>query len=262
LLDIKIFNFFSKKECQNYVMTTKIFQVGSKVIEAHEVLPLLSRYQLMPRFVRNIILDQAIADISCTEEERQTAIEEFCQQQQLTSIQAREAWLLHQGITLEQMEDLAVRPVLLEKFKIATWGRKVDSYFMTRKTTLDQVVYSLIRTKDMGLAQEIYFRIQEGEQSFAELAREYSQGSEAQTGGLLGPVPLSQPHPAISKLLSVSKPGQLWSPRPLAEWFVIIRLEKLLPAQLDQSMRRRLLDELFETWLQEQIQQVSPLQLI
>ncbi len=243
-------------------MTTKIFQVGNKVIEAHEVLPLLSRYQLMPKFVRNIILDQAIADMSCTEEERQTAIEEFCQQHQLTSTQAREAWLLHQGITLEQMEDLAVRPVLLEKFKIATWGRKVDSYFMTRKTTLDQVVYSLIRTKDMGLAQEIYFRIQEGEQSFAELAREYSQGSEAQTGGLLGPVPLSQPHPAISKLLSVSKPGQLWSPRPLAEWFVIIRLEKLLPAQLDQSMRRRLLDELFETWLQEQIQQVSPLQLI
>ncbi len=243
-------------------MTTKIFQVGNKVIEAHEVLPLLSRYQLMPKFVRNIVLDQAIADTSCTEEERQTAIEEFCQQHQLTSTQAREAWLLHQGMSIEQMEDLAVRPVLLEKFKIATWGRKVDSYFMTRKTTLDQVVYSLIRTKDMGLAQEIYFRIQEGEQSFAELAREYSQGSEAQTGGLLGPVPLSQPHPAISKLLSVSKPGQLWSPRPLAEWFVIIRLEKLLPAQLDQSMRRRLLDELFETWLQEQIQQVSPLQLI
>lgn len=238
-------------------MTTQILQVGSKVIQANEVVSLLSRYQLMPQFVRNVILDQVIADISCPDAERQTAIKEFCQQQQITSAQAREAWLLHQGMTLEQMEDLAVRPVLLEKFKIATWGRKVDTYFMTRKTTLDQVVYSLIRTKDMGLAQEIYFRIREGEQSFAELAREYSQGPEAQTDGLLGPVPLSQPHPAISKLLSVSKPGQLWPPRPLSEWFVIVRLEQSLPAQLDQSMRHRLLNELFETWLQEQIQQAK-----
>lgn len=240
-------------------MTTQILQIGNKVIQADEILPLLSRYQLMPQFLRNIIIDQAIADITCTDEERHTAIKEFCQQQQITSPQAQEAWLQKQKMTLAQMEDLALRSVLLEKFKIATWGRKVDTYFMSRKTTLDQVVYSLIRTKDMGLAQEIYFRIQEGEQSFAQLAREYSQGSEAQTDGLLGPVPLSQPHPAIAKLLSVSKPGQLWSPRPLAEWFVIIRLEKLLPAQLDQSMRRRLLNELFETWLQEQIQQVNPL---
>ena len=239
-------------------MATQILQIGNKVIQDHEVLPLLSRYQLMPQLVRNIILDQAIADIAYTEEEK-TAIKEFEAQHQLTSPQAREAWLQKQGMTLEQMQDLAMRPVLVEKFKTATWGRKVDSYFMTRKTSLDQVVYSLLRTKDIGLAQELYFRIQEGEQSFAELAREYSQGSEAKTGGLLGPVPLSQPHPAISKLLSVSKVGQLWPPRPLAEWFVVIRLEKLIPAQLDQPMRRRLLDELFETWLQEQIQQVKPL---
>ena len=243
-------------------MATQILQIGNKVIQDHEVLPLLSRYQLMPQFVRNIILDQAIADIAYTEEEQKTAIKEFVAHHQLTSPQAREAWLQKQGMTLEQMQDLAMRPVLLEKFKTATWGRKVDSYFMTRKTSLDQVVYSLLRTKDIGLAQELYFRIQEGEQSFTELAREHSQGAEAQTGGLLGPVPLSQPHPAIGKLLSVSKPGQLWSPRPLAEWFVIIRLEKLLPAQLDQSMRRRLLDELFETWLQEQIQQVNLRQFV
>lgn len=238
---------------------TQILQVGSKVIQAHEVLYLLSRYRLMPQFVRNIILDSAIADICCTDSERKVAIEEFYQQQQLTSKEALEAWLLDQGITLEQMEDLAVRPVLSEKFKTATFGRKVDAYFLKRKASLDQVVYSLIRTKDEGLAQEIYYRIEEGEHSFATIAREYSQGPEAQTGGLLGPVPLTQPHPAIGKLLSVSQPGQLWPPRPLGEWFVIIRLEKLLPAQLDKSMRRRLIDELFETWLSEQMQQVGRL---
>jgi len=51
----------------------------------------------------------------------------------------------------------------------------------------------VIRTKDPGVAQELYFRIQAGEQSFAEVAREYSQGPEAYTCGLLGPVELSMP---------------------------------------------------------------------
>ncbi len=122
--------------------------------------------------------------------------------------------------------------------------------------------YSLIRTKDLGLANELYFRIEGGEQSFAEIAKQYSQGVEANTGGLLGPVPIRQPHPLISQILSVSKPGQLWPPRALAEWFVIVRLEQLIPAQLDETMRRRLIDEMFETWINEQIKQMGPLRAI
>lgn len=218
---------------------------------------MLSRYQLLPQLVRNIILEQALADISRSDEERQAAIEKFYQQQQLTSKEGREAWLQKQGMTAEEIENLAVRPVLLEKFKTATFECQVNSYFLTRKTSLDQVVYSLIRTTDRGLAQEIYFRILEGEQSFGDLAREYSLGPEARTGGLLGPVSLSQPHPALSKLLSVSHPGQLWPPRAFGEWFVIIRLEEFIPAKLDESMRRRMIDELFDNWLHEQSQQLN-----
>ncbi|MUL35986.1 peptidylprolyl isomerase [Gloeocapsopsis dulcis] len=235
-------------------------QTGSQE-QVDGLLALLSRYQLMPQLVRSLMIDQAIADIPCTEEERQTAIAAFEAQQQITPT-TRQAWLDQQGMSLAQMQELAVRPVLLEKHKTTVWGPKVDNYFLTRKAHLDQVVYSLIRTKDMGLAQEIYFRILEGEQSFAELAREHSQGAEAKTSGLLGPVPLAQPHPAISKLLSVSQPGQLWAPRPLAEWVVIVRLEKLMPARLDKSMRRRLQDELFETWLAQKMQQVDLTQFV
>lgn len=63
-------------------------------------------------------------------------------------------------------------------------------------------------------------------------------------------------HPGLAKQLQVSQRGQLWQPTPFGEYFIIIRLEKLLPAQLDAFMRQRLLRELFEAWLQEQIQQL------
>jgi hypothetical protein len=38
---------------------------------------------------------------------------------------------------------------------------------------------------------------------------------------------------------------------------VIIRLEKHIPAQLDEPMRQRLLHELFVAWLSEQLQQMN-----
>ncbi len=238
------------------------FQAGNKRIKPDEMLVLLGRYQMMPQFLRGLIIDEAIAGIECTEEEKGAAIAQLEAQYQLATPEAKEAWLKSQNLTPEDLEAIATRPLKLEKYKQETWGHKVESYFLARKPYLDQVRYSLIRTKDLGLANELYFRIEGGEQSFAEIAKQYSQGVEANTGGLLGPVPIRQPHPLISQILSVSKPGQLWPPRALAEWFVIVRLEQLIPAQLDETMRRRLIDEMFETWINEQIKQMGPLRAI
>ncbi|MGF1494260.1 MAG: peptidylprolyl isomerase [Microcoleaceae cyanobacterium] len=239
---------------------TRAFSLGDAVIQADEIPVLLKRYQLMPQFLREVIVDRAITDTECSEEERAASIEKFMNQHKLTSPEAKQAWLDSHGMAEDDLNHIAERSIKLEKFKKETWSNKVENYFVTRKSNLDQVVYSLIRTKNPGLAHEIYFRILEGEQEFAEAAREHSEGPESKTGGLLGPVSLAQPHPAISKLLSVSQPNQLWTPRPLSDWMVIIRLEKFIPAQLDDSMRRRLIDELFEKWMREQLSSVGSLE--
>ena len=235
------------------------FQVSSKIIPIQDIPLLLSRYQLLPQLWRGIIIDEAIASYSCTEAERQLAMKQFDVQQHINSESDREAWLQKQGMTIEQMEDLAVRPMLLEKFKVDTWGSKVESYFINRKANFDQVIFSLLRTPDGLLSQEIYFRILEGEESFSQLAGQYSKGPEANTGGVIGPVPLSNLNPSLAKILRVSKPGQLWSPTRIEEWFAIVRLEKFLPASLDEVMRQRLLNEMFETWLQDQISKLAPM---
>jgi parvulin-like peptidyl-prolyl isomerase len=232
-----------------------VLQVGARAITADEIIPLLAGYQLLQPLLREIIIDQAIASISCTPEENASACKQFFEQHQITNEKEKLAWASQRGMTLAQLEALTTRGVLIEKFKQATWGHKLESYFLSRKAQLDRVIYSLIRTQEPGIAQELYFRIQEGEQSFADLAREYSQGSEAQTGGLIGPVELSVPHPVLAQMLRLSQPGQLCPPTRLGEWFLIVRLEKFIPAQLDASMRQRLLNECFNTWLSEQLNQ-------
>ena len=232
---------------------TDLVRAEKLQIPPSDIPALLRRYQMMPQLLREIVIDRAIAKYECTPEEKEDTWKKTCELHKLGSDEEIEAWLKKQGMTREEAEATIVRPLLVGKYKQEKWGHRVESYFLTRKQSLDRVVYSLLRTKDKGLAQEIFYRIEEGEQEFTELARDYSEGPEARTGGLLGPVPLTQPHPLLSKMLSVSQPGQLWSPRQLADWFIIVRLEKYYPAQLDDAMRNQLIDEMFETWLKEEL---------
>lgn len=231
-------------------------KIGNRTITPAEIIPLLAGYQILPQIWREIIIDQAIATVEYSFEEKTTAYNQFDVKHQL-NVEARQSWALRHGMTAEQLEAFATRELRIEKFKQSTWGSKLESYFLNHKSQLDKVIYSVIRTKEPGVATELYFRIQAGEKSFAECAREYSQGPEAQTGGLLGPVELSLPHPALAHMLRVSQPGQIWPPSRLGEWFVIVRLEKLIPAQLNESMRKQLLNRLFEAWLCEQLNQIE-----
>lgn len=235
------------------------YLVGNRVIKASELMDLLGKYQLLPQLVRGMIVDDAIAEYPLNDEERSGFVRQFYEQNKLNTPEARQGWLESQGMDEGQLEALIERPARLEKFKQSVFGKKVEAYFLTRKAALDRVLYSLLRTKDLGLAQELYFRIKEGEQSFADLAKQYSQGGEAATGGLVGPSPLTAPHPAIARTLQVSQPGQLWPPVRLEEWYVIVRLEKFFPAQLDESTRRQLIEEMFESWMREQLKAMGPL---
>jgi len=232
----------------------KLLKVGDQEIGEEDLSSLLVQYQMLPNLAQNILIDQVIAEQECTEEEKQQEINKFYQQNKLTEEELPE-WLEKNHITKEQWEKLVLRKLKLDKFKKAHWGNKLESYFLKRKIQLDRVVYSLFRTDDGGAAQEFYFRLQEGEITFKELAQKYSKGSEAETGGILGPVEVTVPHPRIAHLLRTSKPGEILPPTPIENWWVIVRLENFLAAELDEQMEQRLLNEQFQMWLKEQIQE-------
>ncbi|MCY7368039.1 MAG: peptidylprolyl isomerase [Chamaesiphon sp.] len=228
-------------------------QIGNFQVPQSELVPLLKRYQLLPDMLRELTIDRAITEVECSADEQMSALKQFYDRYQLTDEARLEQWLKLHGLERPHLTEIAIRNFKIDKFKHQTWGNKVSSYFFKRKAQLDRAIYSLIRTSDIGIAQEIYFRSIEGEQTFEEIARQYSQGAESKTGGLIGPVELSTPHPAIAQLIMTQPIGQVCHPVQLEQWYVIIRPEQIIPAQLDEPMRQRLIDELFQAWLQEQI---------
>jgi parvulin-like peptidyl-prolyl isomerase len=231
-----------------------VLTVGDRQVRDDELYPLLCQYQLLPQLAREILIDQAIANVELTPEEKQQALVLFYQQMQVTNEEQRQALVKQSGMTLEEFENFILRTNRLEKFKHKTWDDQLEGHFLNSKDKLDQVIYSLIRNQDSGIIQELYFRIQEGEGEFSTLARQYSQGPEAQNGGLIGPVELNVPHPQMVQLLKSTPAGKLCLPTQIGDWWILLRLEKYISSQLDESIRQRLRNDLFQTWLNQQIQ--------
>lgn len=232
-----------------------VIQIANQTIMADDIVSLLANYQILAQLSREVFIDRAIESIGCISTEKERAIQQFYQQNGLASDSDRDLWLKKHCMTLKQTETLAVRKFRIEKFKQATWGTKVGSYFLRRKKQLDKVVFSLIQTKELELAQELYFRLQAEEQSFSELAKQYSQGAESLTGGFVSPTELGNLPSTLAEILSRSQPGQIY-PISHGEWQMIVKLEKMIPAQLDRSMHQRLLNELFELWVTKQLSQL------
>ncbi|QCS48017.1 peptidylprolyl isomerase (plasmid) [Picosynechococcus sp. PCC 11901] len=232
--------------------------IGGQELGPVEVTKLLTKYGLWPRLAAEIILDQAMEEtgnLDVNETEIQITVNQWMQKQGIQSEAELKNWLARNGLDEAEMVAVATRPLKIEKFKQVTWGSNLEAYFVERKHQLDQVTYSLLRTKDGNMAQELYFRILDDGSTFRELAKQYSQGPEAQTGGLVGPVELGIPHPQIVAVLKSAKPGMVNPPIKIGEWYAVLRLEKMLPAKLDEAMRQRLINEQFEKWLREAIQE-------
>jgi parvulin-like peptidyl-prolyl isomerase len=238
------------------IMTTTL-QIKDHIITAEEIIPLLDNYRMLPQFLREVIIDRAIVNIEYTQAEFADAYQDFRQQYQLTSTEKIQVWLNKMAITKAQLDARIIRKIKLDKFKQEQWKHQLESYFLDRKLAFEKAIFSIIRVKTEGIAKELYHRLQEGENSFAELARAYSLGREANNNGLVDSVKLIELHHILAQMLHRSQPGQLLPPRQIEAHWVIVRLEKYLPARLDDAMRERLLNELCDRWLQKQLANVS-----
>lgn len=238
---------------ETLLRSNTVLKIGEQAFTASEIIPLLARYGFLPHLACEVLVEQAIATISCTPEEEAECLSQFHQAHAFQTIEQKQAWLGQRYLTEEQLKQWATRPLRLEKYQQARWGNQLHSYFIKRQSQLDQVVYSILHHKEPSLVQELYFRILEGEQSFAELAKQYAQGTEAEVGGLIGPVELGSLPPFLAQSLINIPVGQMLNPIQNGEYLALVRLERHIPAQFDAATQKRLLNELLNTWLEEEL---------
>lgn len=137
-------------------------EIGDRIITSEELIALVAQYNMVPQLLQEIVIDRAIEQITCIREEIAVASQQFFKQHQISNSTEHETWLKRYNLNHQQFQALITRKLRIEKFQQATWGNKLESYFLHRKPHLDQVIYSLIRTQELGIANELYFRILAG----------------------------------------------------------------------------------------------------
>ena len=180
-------------------------------------------------------------------------MEEYLSSINLEDDNALEMHLKRQGINRDGLRWNLELPQRVKIYCNEHFIHKSEEHFLKRKEGLDRVIYSLLRVKDGYLARELYLRISGGEVNFAEVAAQYSQGQEAKTKGIVGPLPLNQSHPTLCEKLRTSKPGELLEPFSVENWWLVVRLERFEPARFEESTAEAMAQELFQEWLSEEV---------
>jgi hypothetical protein len=117
---------------------------------------------------------------------------------------------------------------VLEPFIIPK--NSIRSRFLAVKDNLDLVTYSLFRSKDFELTDEIHLRIKDDGISFADIAH-LSDGPESQTQGIVGPCVISKAHHDIANRLRSLPIGIVKKPFWFLHWAVILRVEERIGAR-------------------------------
>ena len=145
-------------------------------------------------------------------------------------------------------------PLREKKFLKQKFSNKSHAHFLKRKNDLDQILYSLIRTKEHFEAKELFLRVQDDESSFGQISKEYSQGPEKNSFGLVGPVPINRAHPIMREILRSAIIGETNEPFKIGEWWLIVRVNERHEAELNQEMELKMETELSKIWLKEEAQ--------
>ena len=218
---------------------------------------LLNSVQVLPRMASELVVEELMSTVSFTKDEQVAIVSELWKGVNLPApdrIDPGELWLAN--VPENYHEPLRKRYALLLRQKMMEdrYGDRVEPYFLERRTDLENIVYGVIRVESQGMAEEFYLRILENEADFGDLAFKYSVGDERYTRGLLGPMPITQPPEVIRNVLQRLPAGEVHPPIRMDRFFLLIRMEHRIAAALDEAMRQRLLQELFEQDIRGSIQ--------
>ena len=224
-------------------------QVGNRTFTTEDICEQLSNSDLLPQVLREMIIDEILADWTIDLDGKiPYNREEFAEGCDRLGKLAG-----YQGLNQLQLYKIVDRHLRLRKFKHARWNSRVYSYYLQHKSRFDRTEFSLIGVTDRGLAEEIFFRVQSGEQSLSDLAFKYSECEAARDGGKISAGDINRSHPGLASHLTNLKSGELSPILAFDNLYVFIRSEGYISAELNDDLNNILIDELFETWVQEQI---------
>lgn len=206
-------------------------------------------YPLWPVMVREALLDRAISGVSCTDAEVELHWEEWCGRNGVDPAKP-----VFEGLSVPEMRKALARERRIEAFKEQVFGKHLPEYFRGRKKQLDRVTLEVVRFHHPAVAEEALFRCREGEQSLEQAAHDLAvrDGGEAPVKKV-GPTAVSRLSAGMAALVAGCREGDFLGPKKIGHHHVVVRVIESREASLDEKTRQKLLVELLNQWIEQQM---------
>jgi parvulin-like peptidyl-prolyl isomerase len=168
------------------------------------------------------------------------------------------AWLQKHCLSVDEFEEVAHISVLSSKLAQHLFADKVEPFFVEHQLDYAQVVMYEVVLDDEDLAMELFYAIAEGEMSFPEVAHQYIQDTELRrSGGYRGILHRKNLKPEISAAVFAATPPQILKPIVTSSGAHLILVEELIQPKLDDTVRHKILSDLFAAWLKQELEQAE-----
>jgi parvulin-like peptidyl-prolyl isomerase len=212
--------------------------------------------ELTQRILRRRIIESESqkAGIAPTTAELQTAADKFRIVNKLASAEATQKWLRDRWLSVDDFEYMITQELLAQQLAEHLFGDRVENLFYQNMLDYSGAIIYEVILEDQNLAMEIFYSLQEGDLSFADVAHQYIPVPELRRrGGYIGKVGRKQLRPEISAAVFAAKPPQTLKPIVTAVGVHLIQVEEIIEPKLDDRLHQEILTDLFDRWLADTI---------
>ncbi|MDP7033247.1 MAG: peptidylprolyl isomerase [Planctomycetota bacterium] len=218
----------------------------------------LKRTGQWDRILQEVVNDRFVREeasrrgIQVSDDELQKLSDTVRRQLDLHDATATHAWLKSRHLSVEDWEEALEQDLLSRRLVFAIYGENiVETRFAETIDRYSRVCLSRLCCDDEGRIDEIAEQIRRGEAAFSSLARRYSSDERTQElGGQMGWVLLSDlPAQLRSAIDGSSGKGELVGPLNTSEGWVLLRVEGVHAATLEEWIREEILADLLAEWV-------------
>ncbi|MBV6623871.1 MAG: peptidylprolyl isomerase [Rivularia sp. (in: Bacteria)] len=208
---------------------------------------------------RKVIVDAAAeAGIVVEDEELQQEGDRLRFAKKLVKATETWAWLKKHHLTLDNFEELAFNSVLSQKLAHHLFDSKVEPLFYQNQLDYVAAVTYEVIIDEWDLALELFFAVQELEVTFLQIAREYiSDPDLRRAGGFKGVQQRTDFRPEVAAAVFAASPPGIIKPVTTPKGIHLIWVEEIIQPKLDEQLHEKIIMELFDCWLQQQIDQME-----
>ncbi|UKO97456.1 peptidylprolyl isomerase [Nostoc sp. UHCC 0870] len=233
-------------------------------ILASEIIHSLKLSCQMPDVIKKIASQHIVAQkaqemgIAATPEELQQAGDDLRLAKKLVKAKDTWEWLEKHQISVNGFEKLIRQDVLEKKLAQHLFSQQVEKFFYERQLDYAAAAIYQVILEDRDLALELFYALEEGEISFPEIARLYIPEPEKRRAyGYQGLKHRKDLRPEIASAVFAASPPVVLKPITTSQGTHIILVEEVIQPQLDDNLQRKIIAELFNDWLEQEIQYLN-----